>query len=318
MHKNKLFYLIIALCFLLSSIPSPVTATQDEENKQTIPTRTPVPPPTAPPSNGGGNNGGGSNPNPPPTAVPPTATFTPSPVPLNINLEECESPAFVADLGTVNVRSGPGVEYAVVQRLEFAEIVAVSGRAQFAAWWRIDLASNTKGWVADETGTIYGNTSLVNIVEAPLLDGVTLTPGPAWNPTPNPQCPTATPTATSLPVTATATSASVTATPSATAAVTEAATLVRQASTEVAVVVTATPSPTATSTIAIAEVQADANNSVITDTAAAAVQPAATTPADTITTTSPTESRSISGYLIIGFGLIILGFVIAGVRRLQK
>ncbi|MCB0037838.1 MAG: SH3 domain-containing protein, partial [Anaerolineales bacterium] len=263
MHKNKLFYLLIAICFLLGNIPSPVTATQDEENQQTIPTRTPVPPPTEPPSNGGGNNGGSNpNPNPPPTAVPPTATFTPSPVPLNINLEECESPAFVADLGTVNVRNGPGVEYTIIQKLEFAEITAVSGRASSGAWWRIDLENNNKGWVADETGTIYGNISLVNIVEAPLLDGVTLTPGPAWNPTPNPQCPTATPTATSLPVTATPTGLPVTVAPTTTAEVTEQATLVRQASTSVAIVVSATPSstPTATSTVAIAAVQAETDN----------------------------------------------------------
>lgn len=311
MHKNKLFYLIIVICFLASGIPSPVRATQGEENQQTIPTRTPVPPPPTP-SNGGGGGGGGSNPNPPPTAVPPTATFTPSPVPLNINLEECGSPAFVADLGTVNVRSGPGVEYEIVQQLEFAEITAVSGRAQFATWWRIDLANNNKGWVADETGTIYGNTSLVNIVEAPLLNGVTVTPGPAWNPTPNPQCPTATPTATALPVTATPTSPPMTATPTATAVVTEQPTLVRQSSTSVAVIASATPSPT--STTAIAEVQPETDNGVITE---AAVQPTATV-STTVVTNTQTESRSISSYLIIGFGLIILGFVIAGVRRMQN
>jgi hypothetical protein len=98
------------------------------------------------------------------------------------------------------VRSGPGLEYAIIGDLVFLEVRNIVGRAETAKWWLIQFNNGQLGWVADEVVNVQGYTPIVPIVEAPPLNGSTPTPAAAWNPTPPPFCtvtppPTDTPTA---------------------------------------------------------------------------------------------------------------------------
>lgn len=298
--------IFLALCYIvISGLVIPATLVWGRETEQTIPTRTPVPQPTNTPRTGGG----GSNNPPAATAVPntPRPTVTPSAVPLNINLEPCGVPSFVADLGIVNVRSGPGVDYPVIGQLAFTETVVISGRAAFAPWWQIELENDTKGWVADRTGGVYGYTAAVKIIPIPDLESGTPTPGPAWNPTPDPMCPTLTPTPTRPTATPTKTATSTATRRSANRSSTA-------ASEETAALITTTPSPTI-------EVTSDTMvtaAAVLTKTAAEIVTNETTAAVNTSAEGTNSSGRSISGFLIIGFGLIILGLVVAGIRRAQR
>jgi len=105
---------------------------------------------------------------PPPTNTP-TATVTPTPV----------IPQVVSEI-TVNVRSGPGVNYPVIGALRPGEKLEVIGRDEQAAWWQVQLAGAV-GWVSN------------SVVEASGTDGVALAqapPPPAPTATPVPPTPT--------------------------------------------------------------------------------------------------------------------------------
>ena len=197
-----------------------------EPNQQTIPTRTSTPPPaTATPAGGGGGN---------PTNTPvatsgPAATPTSTLLPVNIaptpvggflpTAVPCGASPTIETLGATNVRSGPGLEYAVIGDLVYLEVRYIVGRAETAEWWLIQFNEGQLGWVANDVVIVQGYTAIVPIVAAPPLNGVTPTPGAIWNPTPPPFCtvtPAPTDTATAVPTQATeliATTATATAPP---------------------------------------------------------------------------------------------------------
>jgi len=172
----------------------------------TIPTRTPTPVPTEP---GGGNDNPPPPPPPPATDIPateppatPTAEpFTPAPTPEGgffPTAAPCaENPTVFANLGTTNVRQGPGVEYDAINQLVFLEVRQIIGRTANAPWWLITLEDGSSGWVADNAVSANGNLLLVPIVDPPALDGVVPTPGAPFNPGINSGCPP--PTTTSVP-----------------------------------------------------------------------------------------------------------------------
>ncbi len=168
----------------------------------TIPTRTPTPPPSPPT-----NTPAPQPTNPPQPTSPPAPTNTPVPqatntaVPPTIDpstllptAEACGEPPTAKAANNINVRSGPGTDYEIMSTLFAGEVRVIIGRAEFAEWWVIELADGREGWIADFTVTVQGYTGNVPLAAAPALNGSTPTPGPLWEPTLQPDCPTATPT----------------------------------------------------------------------------------------------------------------------------
>ena len=185
---------LVALFLVISHLPASASRAF-----QTIPTRTPTPPPgpTSPPPTPGG--GGQDTPTPPgdstpiPTSTTSGATVTPiqaADTPEGGYLptaEACDSPTLQVFSG-VNVRSGPGTSYDVIYLMVYLEVRPIIGRAAASRWWQISLPDDDRAWVADNVVIVSGNTNIVPIVEAPLLNGSTATPGVQWNPV-NPDCP---------------------------------------------------------------------------------------------------------------------------------
>jgi len=177
----------------------------------TVITRTPSPepptpiPPTA--TDDDGDDGGGSNPPPQPTSVPPTNTPTIIPVTLVATpiggffptAVACGLPPTIQANNKTRVRSGPGTNYGIITELVYLETKPIIGRAANAEWWIIQLTNDETGWVANAVVKVAGNTNGIPIVPSPAIDEKTPTPGPFWNPTPNPNCPTIPPTVTSTP-----------------------------------------------------------------------------------------------------------------------
>ena len=165
----------------------------------TVPTRTPVPGGGGGNGGGGGSGGGSGGGESQPTAEPPTLTPTATTVPVTIaptpidgfiTPEACGIPLFQAANGTVNVRSLPAADSALFSQLVYLESRGIIGRFATGEWWLIVLADGSQGWVADASGTVFGNTSAV-----PALDEDKIPVNEAsWLPTPDPACPTLTPT----------------------------------------------------------------------------------------------------------------------------
>jgi hypothetical protein len=84
----------------------------------------------------------------------------------------------IASDALVNVRGGPGVEYAVVNSLDPGESAAITGKSAGGDWWQIALSDGQSGWVLGQLVTASGDTSAVavpaNIPAAP----PTATPAP--------------------------------------------------------------------------------------------------------------------------------------------
>ncbi|MGB3714109.1 MAG: hypothetical protein WA996_06735 [Candidatus Promineifilaceae bacterium] len=214
-NRSIIFSVIIAV-LLISTVLlwSGASSARPLYLQQTWPSRTPTsssPPTDSPPGGqptseppGGGPDDG--------TEVPPggEGSATPialAPTPIGGYLptaEPCGAPPTAQSLGSVNVREGPGIDYVKVDILVYLEVRPVVGRAADATWWLIEMAEGSYGWVFDQAVFVSGYTGDVEIVEAPLVDDNTATPGSPWEPTPNPFCtpspsPTATPTSSVTP-----------------------------------------------------------------------------------------------------------------------
>jgi uncharacterized protein YraI len=86
-------------------------------------------------------NGGDNEPT---SAAPPTVAVvvpipTPTPTPV--------APPLARALNALNVRAGPGTDYAVVSGLEPSAQVEITGRNADADWWQILLPGGGEGWV---------------------------------------------------------------------------------------------------------------------------------------------------------------------------
>lgn len=118
------------------------------------------------------SNSGGVNPNPPP-------------------IDPTDPTCRLMTTTALNVRSGPGVQYNVIQVLATGTVVPIVGRDAFNTWWQARIG-NTIGWLSSSYVLVYGNCSFIPVVVAPTAN------------------PTLTPTRTSTPIIATSV---VTATP---------------------------------------------------------------------------------------------------------
>ncbi len=307
--KSIVFSIIIALLLI-----STVLLWSDASNarglyfQQTWPSRTPTssspptdsPPGTQPTSEPPGGDGTEVPPGGEGSATPGTP-FALAPTPIGGYLptaEPCGLPPTALSLDTVNVREGPGLDYDLVGLLVYLEVRPVVGRAADAAWWLIELADGSQGWVFNQAVFVTGYTGYVDLVAAPLIDDNTPTPGSPWEPTPNPIC-TPPPTLTPVPTSSVTPTAYVT--------------------DVVLVTETALPAgPTATETL-----PSTATASLIsgeTARATATRESAAETPVPAITSGDSESideqgSSTTSWLLIGGVGLIAAGLIIAIARR---
>lgn len=85
-----------------------------------------------------------------------------------------EATAVVAT-GQLNVRTGPGVSYAVITRVNQHETITLTGRNASATWVRLRLANGGEGWV-----NAYYISASVPIRDLVVV-GTTATPTPATN-----------------------------------------------------------------------------------------------------------------------------------------
>ncbi len=134
----------------ISSSPEP-TATDTPSPNPTTP-----PPPTATPS-----------PSPEPTATP---SPSPQPAPM-IGLDQ-------AATTPINVRSGPGTDYPVLDQLQPGQTAPVTGRNEDNSWWQISLESGVTGWVFGQLVSLTGGGEGVPVAQVP---------PPPPSPTPAPQ-----------------------------------------------------------------------------------------------------------------------------------
>ena len=148
--------IVTAIGSLPSPSPVPPTPTAD-------PTSTPLPP-TATPTD-----------TPSPTPVPPTPT--PSPAMLTVNI-----PA-------LNVREGPGTQYAQIGQVTQGQQIKITGQATNAQgqWWQIELPDGP-GWVSGNPNFVTAaNAGTVPVVSPPPLPTAAApTASPTATPTPAP------------------------------------------------------------------------------------------------------------------------------------
>jgi len=112
-------------------------------------------------------------PSPTPSATPvPTATPTdlPTATPTPVIPQ-------VVSSSTVNIRSGPGINYPVIGSLPPGNPLVVVGRNEQGSWWQIQFSEGAVGWVAGsvvETKDVGG----ISIAQAPPPPQPTATPVP--------------------------------------------------------------------------------------------------------------------------------------------
>ncbi len=321
------FTLLIVALVMYAFVPNTAVLAQ------TVPTRTPTPgsggggggtAPVNPPPGGGG--GGSSEPNTPipPTAVPTNTpippTIPPTPVDGELLPTACGDPLFVASRGPVNVRQGPGTNYALLGQLVFLEGRPIIGRAENAAWWLVLLADEREGWVANNTGTVYGYGTAAPLATPPPINGATPTPGPLFQPTPNTGC-AVSPTPPASPTVARQT---------ATATITRPATALEMTKSATDADASAAPKPDSLAEGETGLQMTPRTGTVAEDSSAVSADPTATPPqsptliADdsTAVDTAPTDSNNSGGgvnwFLLGGVGLILLGLIGAGVQAVNR
>jgi len=150
---------------LVAYLPSPTAP----------PTPTPPPPTPSPipPS-----------PTPTATAAPPTATPTPEPPTAT---PTSAGPPIVTAAGEVNVRQGPGTNYAVIGHLTTGEVALLIGRNETGDWWQIRRDDGAIGWVLGQLVVVEGDTTAIPVAVAP--PSPTPPPAPAATNTPRPAPP---------------------------------------------------------------------------------------------------------------------------------
>lgn len=97
----------------------------------------------------------------------PTPTFTPTETPTNtIN----SSPIFVVNpdsgIETVNLRAGPGTEYASIGTADDGDVLDITGRNSTSTWYQVRTSSSGRAWIAATVGSIQGNRSNIPIVSS--------------------------------------------------------------------------------------------------------------------------------------------------------
>ena len=112
------------------------------------------------------------------TATPtgtPTATATATATPLAARERSTQDVAFVTTRGRMNIRSGPGTDYAIVDSVGAGTRLAITGKNEAGGWWRVDYQG--------EHAWIYA--PFVNATNGETVE-VVVTPAPAPQPTATP------------------------------------------------------------------------------------------------------------------------------------
>jgi uncharacterized protein YgiM (DUF1202 family) len=89
--------------------------------------------------------------------------------------------------GTVNIRSGPGTNYAVIGALNANTPVRIIGRNGAASWWQVEITPGSIGWIASSVVSA-SNADNVPLAEAP-AQPVAAAPQPAAASAPPPAAP---------------------------------------------------------------------------------------------------------------------------------
>ncbi len=116
-----------------------------------------------------------------PTPTPTFIVFTPTPVlqPTATPVPADEKPLVTALVG-LNVRTGPGLDYEIIDLLAKGESAEITGRDQYGGWWQIVFPSDQgdRGWVAaGNQFSTASNAENVPVVDAPPPDSApTATP----------------------------------------------------------------------------------------------------------------------------------------------
>jgi len=126
-----------------------------------------------------------------PTATPEAATATPVPeAPTATPEPPTATPVTDPEVRTesaMNVRGGPGTNYAIVGALNAGDVARITGKNETGDWWQISLASGATGWVYGPLVTTSGEISGIAVAAAPPP------PPTAIPPTATPVEPTSTP-----------------------------------------------------------------------------------------------------------------------------
>jgi hypothetical protein len=105
----------------------------------------------------------------PPSATPePSATSAPSDTPLPEGPPTTQALAVVRIAAPANVRSGPGLTYAILGGLNTGDTAPVSGRDASSQWFAIGYESgpNGIGWVSNLVATFDGDVQSLPVMEA--------------------------------------------------------------------------------------------------------------------------------------------------------
>lgn len=81
-------------------------------------------------------------------------------------VEAAASQAQLVAPGTVNIRSGPGLDYEVIGALSANTTMPITGRNGPGSWWQLKIAGGATGWVAASVVNAT-NTDAVPVVDAP-------------------------------------------------------------------------------------------------------------------------------------------------------
>jgi len=132
-----------------------------------------------------------------PTATPLPATATPEAPPATATPEPTQPPptptenpvARLTANQTVNVRQGPGTNYAVIGKIEAGQSYEITGKNSAGSWWQFSL-NGKPGWVTANLVEVSGDSGTVQVAQNIPAPPAPPTARPA--PTSPPQ-PTATP-----------------------------------------------------------------------------------------------------------------------------
>lgn len=163
---------LVAVVIMRANGPAPsaqatVTALPLPTRVVSIPTVTPAPSATATAE---------------PTATDEPATTTPEPTEAEATPTE-EVDFLTVDVGA-NVRSGPGVAYAVVANLAAGDTATVLGKDSSGTWFAIETSrtSSGQGWIAGLVSTFAGDAASLPIIAAPPPPPTSRAPTAAPNP----------------------------------------------------------------------------------------------------------------------------------------
>jgi hypothetical protein len=200
-RRWSLVVILVLAVLLLAGCPPPeqtateiaVAPTEPEQVQAPVeatpapPTNNPVPPTPVPPTD--------TLAPPTPTPVPPTPTPvppTPTPVPPTPTpVPEPEAPQAVASRN-MNVRGGPGTDYAVIGSAETGDSFDITGKNEDGSWYEVCcFAGDEKGWLSASLVTLEGDAAAIEVAENIPEPPPTPTPAPAPAPGPEGSTPSA-------------------------------------------------------------------------------------------------------------------------------